>query len=157
MRRAPSPRTGARYVHTNIVARDWKRLTRFYVRVFGCTVKQPERDLEGAWLDRLTAIRGAHLQGAHLALPGYGPGGPTLEIFQYSPAAAVKASRVNAPGIRHLAFAVKDVKKTLNRVVRCGGSSVGEVVSTHVEGVGAIEVVYGRDPEGNIIELQRWE
>ena len=145
-----------RYVHTNLVARDWRRLARFYVRVFGCTIKPPERDLKGAWLDRLTSIRGAHLRGAHLVLPGYDKDGPTLEIFQYSKAAGSKRMSVDVPGLRHLAFSAKNVKKLVARVERNGGSRVGEVVSTHVEGVGDIDVAYVRDPEGNIIEIQKW-
>jgi len=28
--------SGARYVHTNLVALDWRRLAAFYVEVFGC-------------------------------------------------------------------------------------------------------------------------
>ena len=26
----------AKYTHTNLVARDWKKLARFYEEVFGC-------------------------------------------------------------------------------------------------------------------------
>jgi len=150
-------RNRVRYVHTNLVARDWRRLARFYVRVFGCRIEPPERDLRGPWLERLSSIRGARVSGAHLVLPGHGAGGPTLEIFQYSPRAASKRSPVNATGLRHLAFAVEDVGRTLARVVRAGGRCVGERVSARVEGVGTIDVVYARDPEGNIIEIQRWE
>lgn len=43
----------AKYVHTNLIARDWKRLVRFYREVFGCEPKGPERDLSAAWLDRV--------------------------------------------------------------------------------------------------------
>ena len=38
----------AKYVHTNLIARDWKRLIRFYIDVFGCEPKGPERDMSGA-------------------------------------------------------------------------------------------------------------
>jgi predicted enzyme related to lactoylglutathione lyase len=30
-----------RYVHTNIVAEDWRRLADFYAKVFGCTPVPP--------------------------------------------------------------------------------------------------------------------
>jgi lactoylglutathione lyase len=146
----------ARYVHTNLVARDWRRLARFYVRVFGCTIKPPVRDLKGAWLDRLTSIRGAHVRGAHLVLPGCGRDGPTLEVFQYSKAARSRRTSVDVPGLGHLAFSTKNVKKLLSKVERNGGGRVGEVVSGHVEGVGDLDVVYARDPEGNIIEIHKW-
>ena len=73
-----------RYVHTNIVAKDWRKLARFYTDVFGCKPKLPERDLKGSWLDALTSLEGAHIQGIHLLLPGTSERGATLEIFQYS-------------------------------------------------------------------------
>jgi lactoylglutathione lyase len=150
-------RGDVRYVHTNLVARDWRTLARFYARVFGCRIKPPERDLKGAWLDRLTSIRNARVRGAHLVLPGYGRGGPTLEIFQYSREAGSRVSPVDAPGLRHLAFSARNVRKLLDRVERNGGTRVGELVSARVEGVGNLDVVYARDPEGNIIEIQKWE
>jgi predicted enzyme related to lactoylglutathione lyase len=155
-------RSSARYVHTSLVARDWRLLARFYTRVFGCRIKPPERDLRGPWLDSLTSIRGAHVRGAHLLLPGCAKDGPTLEIFQYarqagSGPAGSKPPRVDAPGLRHLAFAVGNVNAALARVVLNGGSRVGGSVSTRVEGVGQLDVVYARDPEGNIIEIQKWK
>ncbi|MCX7031474.1 MAG: VOC family protein [Spirochaetes bacterium] len=146
-----------RYVHTNIVARDWRNLAGFYTRVFGCTLKPPERDLSGDWLDSLTALRNAHVRGVHLLLPGHGRAGPTLEIFEYSVKKDARPSGINRPGFAHIAFSVPDVKKTLLSVKRNGGSSVGTLVAASIEGVGMIDVVYARDPEGNIIELQKWE
>src|SRR5581483_10002418 len=56
----------AKYVHTNLIARDWKRLARFYCDVFGCEPQGPERDLSGAWLDRVSAVPHAALRGVHL-------------------------------------------------------------------------------------------
>ena len=38
----------ARYAHTNLIARDWRRLSDFYVRVFGCVPVPPERDYRSA-------------------------------------------------------------------------------------------------------------
>jgi predicted enzyme related to lactoylglutathione lyase len=38
------------------VARDWRRLAAFYQAVFGCRQVGPERDLQGPWVDRLTAV-----------------------------------------------------------------------------------------------------
>jgi predicted enzyme related to lactoylglutathione lyase len=146
-----------RYVHTNVVARDWRKLAGFYARVFGCKPVPPGRDLAGDWLDGLTSLKHAHIRGVHLRLPGHGAAGPTLEIFQYSPGKAAGQPCVNRPGFAHIAFSVPDVKKALLAVQRGGGSSVGTLVEAAIEGVGRIDVVYARDPEGNIIELQRWD
>ena len=92
----------------------------------------------------------------HLALPGYGKDGPTLEIFQYSRMKGTRARSISHPGFGHIAFAVRDVKAALAKVRRHGGSAVGSLVSTTIEGVGHIEVAYAIDPEGNVVELQKW-
>ena len=68
-----------KYTHTNLVARDWRRLADFYIKVFGCTPVPPERDLSGDWLDKATSLQDAHIRGVHLRLPGHGDAGPTLE------------------------------------------------------------------------------
>ena len=146
----------ARYVHTNIVARDWRRLADFYQKVFGCEPVPPERHLSGHWLEEATGVPGAEIRGAHLRLPGHGEGGPTLEIFQYHPCRSGEDQAVNRTGIAHLAFAVADVDATLERVKDEGGGEVGKPVSVEIPGAGIIRFVYVADPEGNIIELQTW-
>ena len=147
---------GIKYVHTNLVARDWRKLADFYQRLFGCVPLPPERDLKGDWLDKGTGIPGAHIRGAHLRLPGYGDAGPTLEIFQYEPVADAGAKPVNRPGFAHIAFQVDDVPGMVERVLAEGGEPVGETVALEVAGAGTVTMAYVTDPEGNIIELQRW-
>ena len=145
-----------KYVHTSIVARDWVSLSRFYVLALGCKPKPPERNLKGKWLDKATSLKSAHITGIHLALPGYGADGPTLEIFQYAKEKKGGSAAINKPGYAHIAFAVQKVAKALEKVERHGGGRVGEIVSTEISGVGPINFVYCRDLEGNIIELQKW-
>jgi predicted enzyme related to lactoylglutathione lyase len=146
----------AKYVHTNLIARDWKRLVRFYTDVFGCERKGPERDMSGEWLDRITSLNDAHLTGVHLRLPDYGDDGPTLEIFSYDQLIERDLPAANQCGFAHIAFAVDDVDQALLAVIAAGGSTVGNITTTKVEGVGMLRVVYARDPEGNIVELQKW-
>lgn len=146
----------ARYVHTNLTGRDWRALVRFYCEVFGCKPKPPERDLSGVWLDDLTGLSSAHLTGMHLALPGFGEGGPTLEIFSYDQMVSGERPVTNEPGFGHLAFLVGNVDEALKAVLAAGGGVVGKSVVTTVPGVGVLRVVYARDPEGNILELQNW-
>lgn len=145
-----------RYTHTNIIAEDWKRLSEFYRSVFGCTVVPPERDQSGEWLDRSTGLKDAHLRGVHLRLPGLGPDGPTLEIYQYTRLEPRLAPAANRVGLGHLAFAVDDVSETHDAVLAAGGRSLGEIVTREIPELGTITVVYVTDPEGNIIELQKW-
>ncbi len=147
----------ARYVHTNIVARDWRRLAAFYQDVLGCTPVPPERHLVEPWVEEATGVPGAQIHGIHLRLPGYGDTGPTLEIFQYSPARDCPAGAMNRAGLGHLAFVVDDVDAAREAVVAAGGDVVGETVSVPIQGAGRISFVYVRDPEGNVLELQHWD
>ena len=146
----------AEFAHVNIIAHNWQRLARFYQDVLGCEPLPPERDLHGPWLERATGLPGAHLRGQHLRLPGYGDAGPTLEIFEYEPAGAGLPVAVNRPGLGHLAFAVDDVEAACRAVVQAGGRLVGRVVSLDVPGAGVVTFAYLADPEGNVLEFQRW-
>ena len=145
-----------RYAHTNIVAADWRKLARFYEDVLECVRLEPERHQTGEWLERGTGVPGAALRGVHLRLPGHGDDGPTLEIYSYTAMSDKPEPVANRKGLGHLAFAVDDVETTLLAVQKHGGRALGEVVATDVPGAGRITFVYATDPEGNILELQRW-
>lgn len=147
---------GARYVHTNLIARDWKRLASFYQEVFGCLPVPPERNLSGSEMEAGTGVAGARLRGMHMRLPGVGSTGPTLEIFEYSEPAADVARVVNRPGFAHIAFAVDSVAEAREQVLSHGGSAVGEVVTVAISQTSRVTWCYVRDPEGNIVELQAW-
>jgi predicted enzyme related to lactoylglutathione lyase len=145
-----------RFVHTNLIAQDWRRLARFYEQVLGCTPVPPERNLAGKWLADATGLADAQIQGIHLRLPGYGDQGPTLEIFEYHRQEERQATAVNRPGFAHIAFAVDDVQAARDAILSAGGSAVGQIVALDIPGAGQITFAYVTDPEGNAIELQRW-
>ena len=145
-----------RYVHTNLIARDWRKLAAFYCEVLGCTPVYPTRDLRGQWLDRATGVPDAHVQGIHLRLPGHGAQGPTLEVFEYDSPLRREGAAANRPGYAHVAFAVDDVEQALREIIAAGGGMAGEMVSAIIPGVGGIVFAYATDPEGNLIEIQQW-
>jgi predicted enzyme related to lactoylglutathione lyase len=146
----------ARFVHANIVAQDWKVLARFYETVFGCIRIPPERHLTESWVERATGVEHAEIHGIHLRLPGYGDYGPTLEIFSYYPQYARSTKLINHPGLAHLAFAVDDVDAARYAVLDAGGEIVGERTTVEIPNAGIITFQYLSDPEGNIIEVQKW-
>jgi predicted enzyme related to lactoylglutathione lyase len=146
----------AKYVHTNIVAIDYRMLSNFYIRVFGCYPVPPERDHYGEWVARATGVKNAQIKGMHLRLPGFGDAGPTLEIFQYSPVARDTVKKINKAGFTHMAFSVEDIESALEIVKSEGGGQVGDLVTVEIPNAGKITFVYVTDPEGNIIELQKW-
>ena len=148
--------TGIRYAHTNLIANDWKRLQDFYVEAFGCEPISSERDHKGPTFEALTGLPGGSFQGRHLRLPGHGERGPTLEIFQTNQNDPSVPSRLVRPGFAHLAFEVPDVAAKREELLRLGGRDIGQLVTLDIPGAGKLTVIYMTDPEGNIIELQRW-
>ncbi len=145
-----------RYVHTNIIAKDCKKLIAFYKDVFGCRSVGQTRDLGGAWVDKITGLTDAHITGEHLALPGYGDDYPTLELFSFDDMVPHAGSTINRCGLAHIAFSVDDVQKTLEAVLEAGGGRLGELVTTMYPDGRKLELVYATDIEGNIVELMKW-
>jgi catechol 2,3-dioxygenase-like lactoylglutathione lyase family enzyme len=146
-----------RYAHTNIAARNWKKLSDFYIRVFNCAIKPPKRALSGDWLDQGTGLSNAELEGVHLLLPGHGDSGPTLEIFSYQDMHECGPIIANYTGFTHIAFEVEDVETIFVEALKSGAIKLGEITEKIIEGIGVLKFVYFRDPEGNIIEIQSWE
>lgn len=145
-----------KYVHTNIIAKDWKRLSRFYIEVFNCKPVYPERDISGEWIDKMTNLSAVRIQGIHLRLPGY-ENGPTLEIFQYVPENLKNdISNINKQGYGHIAFHVDNVEEVLTKLIQNGGRKLGDLVRKEMDGIGILTAVYAEDPEGNYIEIQNW-
>lgn len=118
-----------KYVHTNIVAKNWKRLADFYIKVFSCKIVPPIRHYKGKDLDSAVNIKDVALNGVHLHLPGYNKSGPTLEIYSYNPSQSKKNRKVNTPGITHIAFEVSDVHKAYKKVIVHGGKKVGKIIT----------------------------
>lgn len=148
---------GMKYTHTNINTPDWKRLSDFYQKVFNCKFVPPLRNLYGEWFERATGVKGAHVEGIHLALPGYEEGGPTIEIFTHVNKGGVGPLKINENGFAHMAILVDNVEETYKQLVAEGGSACGEIVSNYYESIGkTLTLVYAKDPDGNIIEIQNW-
>ena len=146
-----------KFVHTNIIAKDWKKLSQFYQNVFGCKPVGFQRDLSGEWLDQLTGIKNVRLVGEHLVLPGYEDTLPTLEIYSYNELYEENDVPINRSGIRHIAFDVEDIDEVLHRALNEGGTLAGKKVTKEYPNNKIATFVYLRDIEGNIIELQNWK
>ncbi len=150
-------RNEIKFIHTNIIAKDWKKLAQFYIDVFECEPVYPERDLYGDWIDKMTKITDVKIRGIHLKLPGY-DNGPTLEIFGYNELSEkTDTPLINYQGFGHIAFHVSDVEKTLEKLIAKGGEKYGELIEKEITGLGIIKAIYARDLEGNIIEMQNWK
>jgi catechol 2,3-dioxygenase-like lactoylglutathione lyase family enzyme len=148
---------GMKYTHTNINSPDWERLVHFYVTVFDCRLVPPLRHLRGKWFERATGIPGAEVRGAHIALPGYADGGPTLEIFTQTTPASHRSTPLNGQGFAHIAIHVDDVEGTYQKLLAHGGSADGEIVRQYYDSMDkTLSMIYAKDPDGNIVEIQNW-
>ncbi len=142
-----------KFVHINLIAKDYKKMVDFYKTVFDCESIDEKRDIKGAWLDKVTAVKNAHIKGEHLKLPGYKDNYPTIEIFSYEEIVD-SSSQPNKKGFSHIAFEVEDINKTIEKLTQNGGKLLGEVVETEYKNDKKAYFAYTLDIEDNIIELQ---
>lgn len=112
--------------------------------------------MSGPWLDELLNLTDVAAHGLHLRLPGLPQSGPTIEILSYNQQYG-EIDDVRRPGWGHLAFEVDDVQQAVERVIDHGGARIGATVTTEIAHAGELTVAYVRDPEGNVVELQKWD
>lgn len=149
---------GIVYTHTNINTPDWKKLSAFYEKVFELKLVPPLRDLNGDWYHRATGMDNARVTGCHMALPGYPEGGPTIEFFTWDYPDGTPANRINGGGMGHMAFAVDSVEDTVALLLKEGGSTYGEIIKNYYPTKKqTLTICYAMDPDGNCLEVQKWE
>ena len=135
--------------HTAISTPDIERALAFYRDLLGF-----ELAFEFAWpqgsepADRITALRDSAARAVMLRA-----GNAYIELFQYespTPAAGDAERPVCDHGITHVALDVRDIEAEYERLrgavmrFHCAPIEIGE----------GIKATYGRDPDGNVIELQ---
>jgi catechol 2,3-dioxygenase-like lactoylglutathione lyase family enzyme len=112
-------------------------------------------ELEGEWrvggdlVDRVVGLEGVQAELAMVKTPD-GHGRVELVKFHAPPGpAGDRHAPANAPGIRHLTFAVDDIDDVVARLQARGAELVGEL--ERYEDV--YRLCYVRGPEGIIVEL----
>lgn len=138
--------------HVAIATRDLDRLLPFYRDLFGFQVVT-----EWAWpqgteaADAVTALKDSAARSAMLKL-----GNLFLELFEYrhpEPGPGDPERRVCDPGFTHLCLDVIGVDEEYARL-----SEAGMVFHCPPQDVApGVRTTYGRDPDGNVLELQEVE
>ena len=141
-----------RLAHVSLTARDADRLAQFYREAFGLVDRRPPKHLTGQAVARGNGLPGADILSIWLCVPQTPR--PFLEILEYMPAEQADPRAVNAPGWGHIALEVTDLRASVDAVLRLGGSLQGQITTLGGPD-NAFEVVYVRDPEGNVIELEQ--
>ena len=140
--------TVQRMEHIGVVVEDLDEAIDFFVEL-GLAL-EGRTSVEGEAVDRVTGLKKARSDIAILGAPD--GGGTKLELARFqsptSPADDGPAPS-NAPGIRHILFAVDDIEDTVARLQARGAELVGEVVNYE----DIYMLCYIRGPQGIIVEL----
>ena len=137
--------------HVAISTPNLERIVDFYRDVIGAEVVY-----EGGWeagsevIDSIVGLKNSHAKQAMLRL-----GNAYLEFFEYvTPAGETKdpAYGVNNHGYSHFCLDVKNIDAEYERLKEHGVAF--NCPPPDFPG-GAIRATYGRDPDGNVIELQQ--
>ena len=133
--------------HVGIVVDDLAAATAFFVEL-GLRLRSEWR-AEGAWVDRVVGLDGVQADCAMLETPD-GHGRLELTTFHAPPGQGGDGhAPANAPGIRHVSFAVDDVDAVVARLQARGAELVGDM--ERYEDI--YRLCYIRGPEGIIVEL----
>lgn len=139
--------TVLRMEHIGIVVDDIEAATAFFVAL-GLEL-EGEASVEGGSVDRVNGLEGVRADIAMLRTPD---GNGCVELAKYrSPSfeGGAGPAPANAPGIRHILFAVDDIEASLAALRAHGGELVGELVDYE----NIYRLCYVRGPAGIIVEL----
>ena len=134
--------------HAAISTPDLDRSLCFYRDQLGAEIVSEFAWPKGAEIaDRIVGLKGSSARAIMLKL-----GNAMIEIFEYQ-SPEPRPGDPNRPvcdhGITHLCLDVTDIDSEYERLV-----AAGMRFHSPPQDLGAIRAVYGRDPDGNIVELQ---
>jgi catechol 2,3-dioxygenase-like lactoylglutathione lyase family enzyme len=134
--------------HVGIVVDDLPAAIEFFLQL-GLEL-DGEASLGGPSVDRIVGLAGVRTKFAFVRAPD---GRGALELIEFQTPAyegdGDAAAPANAPGIRHVTFAVDDIDAVVGRLQATGAELVGEVVRYE----DSWRLCYVRGPAGIIVEL----
>ncbi len=135
--------------HFAIHVHDMDRMIRFYNEAFGFeVVGEPFSWQNDEFIDRIVDVPGSAARGAMLRA-----GTCYIEMFQYSAPAPAVTKPLNPydKGYTHFCVDVTEIDYEYERLKGLG-MTFSEPAPIDV---GHVKTLYGRDPEGNLIEIQQ--
>lgn len=134
--------------HFAITVSEMERSLAFYRDLFGLTVLS-DREVEGDYVERITAVPGAHLRLVHLV--GYGK---QLELLQYvRPVGASRSRALPDAGSAHVCFISDDLDDDVARLQAAGVVFRSLPVETTSGPNKGGRGIYVEDPDGNAVEV----
>ncbi len=138
--------------HVAICTPNLDRLTDFYVHALGF-----EPVMASQWSDRPIIERIIGLPNSAARQVMLKAGNAYLELFEYSSPPGRTADQPRQPcdhGYTHFCVDVIDIDAEYERLRECGMQFHGPPPTTNELGGSGLRAIYGRDPDGNIVELQ---
>lgn len=134
--------------HVAVHTADLDRLVAFYVTVLGFE----KANDEVTWHDDQTIDRTIGVEGSAARAQMLRAGNCYLEVFEFAepPARDGVPLRPNDRGYTHFALDVIGIESEYDRLVAAGMA----FAAPRPTDFGDIKAIYGKDPDGNIIELQ---
>ena len=135
--------------HVAVHVRDLDRMIKFYRDAFGFEVVGEEFSWSDTpMLDQLLDVPGSAARGAMLRA-----GTCYLELFEFSAPQPVSTRPLRPfdKGYTHFCVDVTDIEQEYERLQSLG-MTFGH---PHPLDAGHVKSIYGRDPEGNVIEIQQ--
>lgn len=133
--------------HVAISTGNLERLVGFYRDLFGFEVfREAGWPAGSALADLITGLKNSEAKNAHLQA-----GSISLEIFEFKspkPKPMDPERPVCDHGFTHICFQVTDIEEEYERLKR-GGMKF----NCPPQNLGGAKATYGRDPDGNVIEL----
>lgn len=132
--------------HASLTTENADRLVDFYCNVIGFTVAERLGWSGIEMVDRLIGLDNSATKGAMLRA-----GNCYLEIFQYLSPEPVIQNRLRPcdHGYTHICLDVVDIEFEYERL-----KAAGMVFNSEPKAFGSLWAVYGKDPDGNIVEIQ---
>lgn len=135
--------------HVAIHVRDMNKMVKFYKEAFGFEVVGEPFEWENSeFIDKIVDVPGSAARGAMLRA-----GTCYLEMFQYKAPAPDVTKPLNPydKGYTHFCVDATDIEHEYTRL-KALGMSFSQPAPIDV---GHVKSIYGRDPEGNLIEVQQ--
>lgn len=135
--------------HVAVHVHDFERMTKFYREAFGFEIVGEAFDwADSEFIDKIVDVPNSAARGAMLRA-----GTCYIEMFQYRAPKPTVTEPLNAfdKGYTHFCVDVTEIEYEVERLKGLGMtfSQPGPV------DVGHVKSIYGRDPEGNLIEIQQ--
>lgn len=136
--------------HVSVTVSDLEASVRFYRDLLG--LREIERHhLEGETISTMAGKSGVVLEVVRLAAPATPD--VLIDLQQYvAPAGGVSSGQLGDVGHSHICFGVDDMESACRALAEGGAHLVSDPVQFNLES-GVLEVVFAKDPDGNVLEL----